>query len=300
MDTTAPTVKINQKSGQTDPTNASPVEFTVVFSEAVSGFVTGDVMFSEGTAPGTLTGTVTEVGPNNRTTYNVAVNGMTGSGTVIATIGTGVARDAAGNANVASSADAELVYEPWHNIKNPLDVDGSDTVEPLDALIIINRLNSYPGNSRLPVPIPEKHPFYDVNNDNLCTPLDVIIIINYFNRATGEGEADHFAGQLPLRAVFSWPLNDALGATATVGPQVPASRPAARADRDVDACNILTPTYGVDCGQNTSSRARVSDAATPRRVAWHSVAPAVDGLLAPLDEILPDLVGDIARVWQTR
>ena len=35
IDTTAPTVTINQASGQPDPTNVSPINFTVVFSESV-------------------------------------------------------------------------------------------------------------------------------------------------------------------------------------------------------------------------------------------------------------------------
>ena len=35
LDNTAPTVTINQAAGQSDPTNGSPINFTVVFSEAV-------------------------------------------------------------------------------------------------------------------------------------------------------------------------------------------------------------------------------------------------------------------------
>ena len=34
FDATPPTVTINQAAGQADPTNASPINFTVVFSEA--------------------------------------------------------------------------------------------------------------------------------------------------------------------------------------------------------------------------------------------------------------------------
>ena len=45
-DVTAPTVTINQAGGQADPTSASPINFTVVFSEAVTGFATGDVTLS--------------------------------------------------------------------------------------------------------------------------------------------------------------------------------------------------------------------------------------------------------------
>ena len=48
IDKIAPTVTINQAAGQVDPTSASPINFTVIFSEAVANFATGDV---------TLTGT---------------------------------------------------------------------------------------------------------------------------------------------------------------------------------------------------------------------------------------------------
>ena len=106
-DTTPPTVTINQARAQADPTRTSPINFTVVFSEPVSGFGTGDVTVT-GTAPGTKTATVTGSG----TTYNVAVSGMTGSGTVIATIAAGRATDAAGNANTASSStDNTVTYQ---------------------------------------------------------------------------------------------------------------------------------------------------------------------------------------------
>ncbi|HEX2766115.1 MAG TPA: Ig-like domain-containing protein, partial [Candidatus Limnocylindria bacterium] len=105
-DTTAPTVTINQASGQADPTNASPINFTVVFSEPVSGFTASDVTLS-GTA-GATTATVT----GGSTTYNVAVSGMTGDGTVIATVGANGASDAAGNLNLAStSTDNTVTYD---------------------------------------------------------------------------------------------------------------------------------------------------------------------------------------------
>ena len=104
-DTTPPTVTINQASGQADPTSAGPINFTVVFSEPVIGFATGDVTLS-GTA-GATTATVSG-GP---TTYNVAVSGMTGSGTVIASVPANVAEDGAGNDTAAStSTDNTVTY----------------------------------------------------------------------------------------------------------------------------------------------------------------------------------------------
>ena len=103
FDTTAPTVTINQATGQADPTGGSPINFTVVFSEAVSGFTSADVTIG-GTAGGTKTVTVTG-GPS---TYNVAVSGMTG-GTVIASIAAGVAVDGVGNGNAASTSTDNTV-----------------------------------------------------------------------------------------------------------------------------------------------------------------------------------------------
>ena len=50
-DNAAPTVTVNQASGQADPTNASPINFTVVFSESVTGFAAADVTLA-GTAAG--------------------------------------------------------------------------------------------------------------------------------------------------------------------------------------------------------------------------------------------------------
>ena len=103
----APTVTVNQATGQADPTNASPINFTVVFSESVANFATGDVTpgwHGWGRPAATVTG--------SGTTYNVAVSGMTSDGTVIATIAAGVATDAAGNANAAStSTDNTVTYD---------------------------------------------------------------------------------------------------------------------------------------------------------------------------------------------
>jgi hypothetical protein len=108
IDTSAPTVTIDQASGQADPTSGSPVDFTVVFSEPVTGFATGDVSLS-GTA-GATTAEVSEVSPNDGTTYRVAVSGMSGSGTVIASISAGVATDGT-NLNLAStSTDNTVTY----------------------------------------------------------------------------------------------------------------------------------------------------------------------------------------------
>lgn len=103
------TVTINQASTQTeDPTYTAPINYTVIFSEPVTGFATGDVTLG-GTA-GPLAAVVTQTGTSG-TTYNVAVTGMSTTGTVIASIAASVAQDAAGNPNVASTwTDNTVTY----------------------------------------------------------------------------------------------------------------------------------------------------------------------------------------------
>src|SRR3712207_43106 len=108
-DPVAPTVTINQASDQPAPTNTSPIRFTAVFSEVVSGSTGTDVSFAGSTAPGALVAQVSG-GP---ATYTVSVSGMTGPGTVVASIPAGVAVDIASNPNQGStSVDNLVTYDP--------------------------------------------------------------------------------------------------------------------------------------------------------------------------------------------
>ncbi|MCT7961168.1 Ig-like domain-containing protein [Laspinema sp. D1] len=106
VDTTAPSVTINQDPGQPDPTAGSTVNFEVVFSETVTGLNDTDITIG-GTA-GATTANVTGSG----TTYNVAVTGMTGPGTITASVNAGAVTDVAGNTSTASiSSDNEVTYD---------------------------------------------------------------------------------------------------------------------------------------------------------------------------------------------
>jgi len=155
-DATSPTVTIDQASGQADPANASPINFTVVFSESVSDFATGDVTLS-GTA-GATSALVTGSG----TTYNVAVSGMNSDGTVIANLLSGVAHDTAGNLSEASTSTDNIVTltTPTHtwnggstvnNLwKTPENWDGDVAPNSGDDLIFpagakqLENVNNYP------------------------------------------------------------------------------------------------------------------------------------------------------------
>lgn len=105
-DTILPTVAIQQT--RVSPTNSSPINFRAVFSEPVTGFASGAV--TVGGSAGATTADVTEIAPNDGTTYDVAVSGMTGTGTVMVAVDAGVAQDAAGNLNEAS-APVTMIYD---------------------------------------------------------------------------------------------------------------------------------------------------------------------------------------------
>jgi hypothetical protein len=111
-DLVPPAVSVEQAVGQADPATAGPIHFTAVFSEPVSGFgdAAGDVLLS-GTA-GATSALVSEVAPNDGTTYDIAVSGMRTGGTVIAAVPAGAARDGSGNGNAAStSADNAVTFD---------------------------------------------------------------------------------------------------------------------------------------------------------------------------------------------
>jgi hypothetical protein len=117
LDTTPPSVTINQAAGQVDPTSNSPIVFAVQFSEAVADFVTGDVTVGGSALP------TSAVVSGSGTTYTVAVSGMSAPGSVIATIAAGRAHDAAGNSSLASTS-----------VDNTVTFTAPTTVQPATGL----------------------------------------------------------------------------------------------------------------------------------------------------------------------
>lgn len=104
---TRTSVTIDQAAGQADPTNASPVTFTVTFSSSVTGFSSAGVSIG-GSAPGTTSVGVSGSGA----TYTVTVSGMTGTGTVTASVNANAATDSNGAGNTAStSTDNSVLYD---------------------------------------------------------------------------------------------------------------------------------------------------------------------------------------------
>jgi hypothetical protein len=89
---------------------------------------------------------------------------------------------------------------PWQNRLNPLDVNNSSAVDPIDVLELINAINGGNVKGKLPVPRPAStltQVFYDVDGDGFLSPLDILTIVNAINsgtaRGAGEGEASAIA-----------------------------------------------------------------------------------------------------------
>lgn len=100
-----------------------------------------------------------------------------------------------------------VVGSTWHNMVDPEDVSNDSFISPLDALLVINRLNRE-GTGPVPEPPATGPPFYDVNGDDFISPIDALLVINFLNsRESGEGEAE---------AVPDAALSDVLGALSLV------------------------------------------------------------------------------------
>ncbi len=104
---------INLASGQNNPAASSPVNYTVTFNQSVTDFDQSDVSISGSAQPTTVV--VTETGPMDGTTYNVAISGMSYTGSVIADIAAGVASNGFNQNLAATSRRNALQY----NIADP-------------------------------------------------------------------------------------------------------------------------------------------------------------------------------------
>ncbi|MFO0804222.1 MAG: Ig-like domain-containing protein [Gemmataceae bacterium] len=111
IDQTAPTVTVNPAAGQATVANQQPIQFTVLFSEPVIGFVPSEAVLS-GTAGGIggATKLVTNPSSDNRT-YLVTITGLTSGGTVQIDVAGGVATDAAGNLNSAGTGSNVITLD---------------------------------------------------------------------------------------------------------------------------------------------------------------------------------------------
>ena len=76
-----------------------------------------------------------------------------------------------------------LMNSDWRNPARPLDVNNDMYVSPLDALVVINALNSRGASSDLGVRQNRLASYLDTNGDRNLSPLDALVVINELNRS---------------------------------------------------------------------------------------------------------------------
>jgi len=160
--------------------------------------------------------------------------------------------------------DAAMASQkPWRNADNPLDVDNNQSVVALDALVIINRLNST-GAQALPPPTTSQltPPFCDCNGDNQVTALDALQVINFLNGVSSAGAGLGEAAAFPAGGTTT-----ELGAVTADSP-VSVSRPP-----PPDPLNVRREPAAAQNGEAKPT----DDAAWPSRVDLAFAANAVVG-----------------------
>ena len=104
------------------------------------------------------------------------------------------------------TVDANLF--PWHNASKPLDTNANNSISPVDALLVINYLNSGASRNVPPGSTPTLG-FLDTSKDNIISPLDALLVINELNkRGSPEGErstsTDARLGSSAVGPYFRW------------------------------------------------------------------------------------------------
>ena len=190
------TVNLSASSSQTVTVNFATVDGTAVAGadyQATSGTLT----FSPGTTSQTISVVVNGTLYANPTKqYSVTlsqpggaiVTGATGTGSIV-------------NNNVPT----------WSNPINADDVNGDGIVTPIDALAVINYVNSN-GSGVDPTPPDGQHKFLDTNKDGFVTPVDALLVINQLD---GVAQAAKAAGASSLSTATAGSAAVANSATVT-------------------------------------------------------------------------------------
>jgi peptidoglycan hydrolase-like protein with peptidoglycan-binding domain len=139
----AMSVSINQKLTQADPTNIYSAVFTVVFSKPIqpSTFTATDISLASSTASTPTVTTITEVAPNNGTTFEVTITAA-GLGTVQMSI-PGATYSFALTANVTIPTGGVQQMLAGNNGDIFLSYTATDTILKVDASGTVSTLGSF-------------------------------------------------------------------------------------------------------------------------------------------------------------
>ncbi len=157
-----PTVTLNQATTQVDPTLNTPILFTAVFSESIINFDANDITLSGSANPTTVI--ITEITPNDGTTFQISVSGMSADGLVIVELAADKAITplySQGN-EVASSTDNQVEFV--YNIPTSGQLINFQGIDVPDTDFSINRSPQLSANS-----LSQSISFGTADSDNLFT-----------------------------------------------------------------------------------------------------------------------------------
>lgn len=108
-----PGVKINQAPVQSDPTNITPIHFSIVFSKPIDlATFTSDDLEIGGTITGPVTVTIEEIPLFDHMLFDISITDIPSEGTIIVSMPAGKVTDTYGNPNLAStSTDDQVTYD---------------------------------------------------------------------------------------------------------------------------------------------------------------------------------------------
>ncbi|MFO0939236.1 MAG: dockerin type I domain-containing protein [Pirellulales bacterium] len=93
----------------------------------------------------------------------------------------------------AATSDIDFGFVPagsdWQNPRDRYDVNDNSLVSPVDALLVINALNSGGGRILAGSGFPTS-PYIDVTGDGVLSPVDALLVINFLNQNRGGGESE--------------------------------------------------------------------------------------------------------------
>lgn len=99
-------------------------------------------------------------------------------------------------------------YSPateWQAPVEPLDVDNSSRISPVDALLVVNELGVHP-QGQLP-PLAEVGSYVDTDGDGVVSPVDALLVINQLDVIAASDFTDTIVVEPQIPARRSWTGN---------------------------------------------------------------------------------------------
>ncbi|WDQ16180.1 Ig-like domain-containing protein [Rhodopirellula sp. P2] len=175
---------------------------------------------------------------------------------------------------VDSAPQEESTHAVAHNYWRAYDVDNNKYVTALDALMVINHLNSR-GEGEALTEGDEFTGFVDVTGDNRVTALDALSVINALNRGEGESEVPLVEFVLAARNLDDSLVDNTTGAT------------------DVLPDDNVELTYNVDVNEVFKLEVGVKDLRSRMET---GVFRAVTDIIAGQSGVLEPAVGELQQV----